>query len=428
MKKIKLPDVNEDFYYEKLDNGLEIYMIPKENFSETYVTFTTRFGSINTEFIPNGKSKMIKVHDGIAHFLEHKMFESEDGVDPFDFYSKNSASCNASTTFNKTTYLFLGPGHLKENVNFLLDYVQSIYLTDENVEKEKGIIEQEINMYKDDPFWALYEGILANSFKENNVRKSIAGEVEDIMAITKEELLECYNTFYNPSNMFLVATGNFKPKELVDIVKENQKNKNFQKVEDIKVKEFKEPDNVVKKYEEKSLSVTDPKVAVAFKINKEKLGIKDDFKVNKYLSLMSETLFGSTSIFFSESRKNNLLTDCGIEILNTNTHYLLCLFIDSVNPKEIIGKVDEVIKEKTITEEDFERRKKVAIANYISSFDNIVNTNEIIIGSIMTYDKYIEDQVKQIKDLSYKEFISFVKSIDFSNKSSFVVKPLDKSN
>lgn len=428
MKKNRLVDVGEDFYYEKLDNGLEIYMIPKETFTETYVTFTTRFGSINTEFVPNGKTEMIRVHDGIAHFLEHKMFESEDGIDPFDFYSKNGASCNASTTFNRTTYLFLGTGHLKENVNFLLDYVQSIYLTDENVEKEKGIIEQELNMYKDDPFWVLYEGILANSFKENNVRKSIGGEVKDIMAITKDELLECYNTFYNPANMFIVATGNFNPDELVNIIKENQKSKDFKRISDIKIKEIHEPDSVVKEYEEKQLSVTEPKIAVAFKISKEKIKIKSEFKVNKYLSLMAEALFGSTSMFFSQSRKDNILIDCGIEIFNTDTHYLLCLFIDSNTPNKIIDKVDEVIRELLITEEDFERRKKVTIANYISSFDNIVSTNGIVIGNVMSYDKYIDDQIEQTKALSYKEFKVFIKSLDFSNRSALVIKPVDESN
>lgn len=428
MKKNSIPDINETFYYEKLENGLEVYMIPKQTFTETYVTFTTRFGSINTEFIPNGKTEMIKVHDGIAHFLEHKMFESEDGVDPFDFYSKNGASCNASTTFNKTTYLYLGTGHLKENVNFLLDYVQSIYLTDENIEKEKGIIEQEINMYKDDPFWKLYEGILANTFKKNNIRKSIAGEVEDIMKITKEELLDCYNTFYTPSNMFVVATGNFNPEELLEIIKSNQASKDFRKTGEIKVKTYDEPDSVVKKYEEKFLPVTEPKIAVGFKINKEKLKMKSEFKINKYLSLMSEALFGSTSIFFSQSRKEGILIDCGIEIFNTDTHYLLCLFIDSNTPNKIIDKVDEIMNTIDVPEEDFERRKKVAIANYISSFDNIVNTNTLIMGNVMTYDRYIEDQIEQIKSLSYKEFKTFIRSIDFSNKSVLIISPSEESN
>lgn len=428
MKKTKLIGADENFYYEKLDNGLEIYMLPKNNFTETYVTFTTRFGSINTEFVPNGKSKMIKVHNGIAHFLEHKMFESEDGVDPFEFYTKNGASCNASTTYNKTTYLFLGPEHVKENVNFLLDYVQSIYLTDENVEKEKGIIEQEINMYKDDPFWVLYEGILRLSFKENNMKNSIAGEVEDIMAITKEELLQCYNTFYHPSNMFIVATGNFDPEKLVKIIKDNQLKKEFPKVDDIKVKEYKEPNKVVSEYEEIKLSVTESKVAVAYKIPKEKIKLKDEFKINKYLSILIESLFGSTSLFVSESRKDNILTDSGVEILKTDSHYLLCLFIDSSEPKRAIEKVSSTIEQMLITEEDFERRKKVSISNYISSFDNIVSTNEIIVSNVMAYDTYIENQIDKIKELSYDEFNAFVKTLDFSNKSSLVINPSEESN
>lgn len=428
MEKIKISEVGETFYKEKLDNGLEIYMLPKNDFTETYVTFTTRFGSINTEFIPIEKNKMVKVHNGIAHFLEHKVFEMEDGVDPFDFYSKNGASCNASTTYNKTTYLYIGPGHLKENVNYLLDYVQSIYLTEENIEKEKGIIEQEINMYKDDPFWNLYEGILAATFKENNMRNPIAGEVEDIMKITKDELMDCYNTFYNPSNMFIVATGKFDPEELVSIIRENQEKKNYKKIDKIVVKNCEEPDSVVKEKVELTKSISEPKIALAFKISKKKIDLKDTFKLNRYLSILLEVLFGSTSLFVSEARNKKILTDSGFEIMNSDSHYLPCLFLESSNPDEIINMAKEKINSLDITEEDFERRKKVMISAYISSFDKIVSINEMIVANVMNYDDYIHDQIKRIKELDYEEFMNIIKSIDFSNVSSVVIKPSEKSN
>ena len=141
-----------------------------------------------------------------------------------------------------------------------------------------------------------------------------------------------------------------------------------------------------------------------------------------------ESLFGSTSMFISESRKENLLTDSGFEILNTDSHYLLCLFVDTLYPDKLCDKVDDVIKNISITKKDFERRKRVAISNYVSSFDNIVATNEIIISNVMNYDRYLDDVVKSIKGLSFDEFIEFVKSLDFSNKSVMVINPNEKSN
>ena len=150
MKIIPINNLEMDVCYEKLDNGLEIYVVKKKNSKNIYATFTTKFGSNINEFVPAYENKMIKVPDGVAHFLEHKMFEQEDDVDPFTFFSERGADANANTNNYKTTYLFSGPNFFEDNINFLLDYVQKPYFTDENVEKEKGIIEQEIKMYLDD--------------------------------------------------------------------------------------------------------------------------------------------------------------------------------------------------------------------------------------------------------------------------------------
>ena len=144
MKKIDIKNLDLNLFYEKLDNGLEVYVIPKENCNNVYATFSTKYGSNIIEFVPIGEKKMIKVPLGIAHFLEHKLFEQKDGIDPFTFYSERGADANANTNQKKTTYLFSGSNFILENLNYLLDYVQEPYFTDKNVEKEKGIITQEI--------------------------------------------------------------------------------------------------------------------------------------------------------------------------------------------------------------------------------------------------------------------------------------------
>ena len=184
MKKIAIKKINEDIYYEKLENGLDVYMYINKNVHNNYVTFTTKYGSVYNEFIDKN-NKMIKVPNGIAHFLEHKVFVQKNGPQPEEYYGKYGCLSNAYTTFKNTTYLFSGSDNLYGNVDYLLDFVQNIYLTDENVDSEKGIITQEINMCNDRPGDILYDKIRENTIKVNPFKNSIIGTVNDINSITK---------------------------------------------------------------------------------------------------------------------------------------------------------------------------------------------------------------------------------------------------
>ena len=237
MNKITLNNLDIDIYHEYLDNGLNVYVIPKNDVNNIYATFTTNYGSNEVEFVPLGEKKMVKVPLGIAHFLEHKMFEQEDGKDPFAFFGERGSDANANTNNFKTTYLFSGPEFFEDNMNYLLDYVQSPYFTDENVEKEKGIIEQEIKMYQDDPYTMMYERLLKNSLINNPMKDPIIGTIESVKSITKEELYTCYNTFYHPANMFVVVSGNVDPEKTIKLIEENQKKKEFEDFNKIKLKE-----------------------------------------------------------------------------------------------------------------------------------------------------------------------------------------------
>ncbi|MFN3367779.1 MAG: EF-P 5-aminopentanol modification-associated protein YfmH, partial [Exiguobacterium mexicanum] len=200
MHKVEFEQLDETLYHEKLENGLEVFILPKKGFSKTFATFTTKYGSIDNHFVPRGEKDAIKVPDGIAHFLEHKMFEKEEG-DIFQQFSKQGASANAYTSFTRTAYLFSATGQINENIETLLDFVQEPYFTEQTVEKEKGIIAQEITMYDDQPDWRLYFGIIENMYKNHPVKIDIAGTVDSIQDITAEHLYTCYNTFYHPSNM-----------------------------------------------------------------------------------------------------------------------------------------------------------------------------------------------------------------------------------
>ena len=244
MIKKNLTGLDLEVFEETLENGLRIFIIPKKNANNTYVTFSTNYGSVQNDFVPIQEENMISVPLGIAHFLEHKVFEQESGEDPFTFYSERGADANANTTNYKTTYLFSGTEFLEENLNYLLDYVTSPYFTDENVEKEKGIIEQEIKMYEDDPYTRIYEGVIYNAFVNHPIRYPIIGNIESIRKITKEDLYKCYNTFYHPSNMYIVISGKVKPEQAIEWISKNQEKKERKKVEKIKVKEYEEPNEI----------------------------------------------------------------------------------------------------------------------------------------------------------------------------------------
>jgi predicted Zn-dependent peptidase len=214
----RFSQLDETLYFETLDNGLKVYILPKQGFNKTFVTFTTKYGSVDNEFVPLGKNEFVRVPDGIAHFLEHKMFEKEDG-DVFQQFSRQGASANAFTSFNRTAYLFSSTDQVMKNLETLVDMVQTPYFTEQMVEKEKGIIGQEIMMYNDNPDWRLYYGVIENLYKNHPVKIDIAGTVESIAKITAEQLYECYRTFYHPSNMLLLAVGNVSPEEVISFLK-----------------------------------------------------------------------------------------------------------------------------------------------------------------------------------------------------------------
>ena len=208
MKEIELVGLDKTIYTETLSNGLEIYLIPYDNKKNYYISYATRYGSDIKNFKVNDKEYNPPL--GIAHYLEHKMFEEESGIDPFEFFSQTGTDANASTSYDNTQYICYGNKNFKENLKYLIRFVNSPFFTDENVEKEKGIITEEIKMYRDIPDYKLEMQLRECLYHNSPRRIDIAGTVEEINKITKEDLYNCYNNFYSPNNMFILIVGNFK--------------------------------------------------------------------------------------------------------------------------------------------------------------------------------------------------------------------------
>ena len=405
--KTKLEKMDLTMYYEKLDNGLDVYIVPFDKVNSVYATFSTKFGSIHDEFIPYDRTSMTKFPLGIAHFLEHKLFEQKNGIDPFTFYSERGSDANANTSNFKTTYLFSGTNFLDENLNYLLDYVQDPYFTDENVEKEKGIIEQEIRMYEDSPYFKLYDRILYNSFKNHPIKYPIAGTISSIKKITKKDLYTCYYTFYHPQNMFLIITGNVDVKDTISIIKANQENKVFKPYKDIVLKEYDEPDEVVIK-----------SGSTGYKIrNNTNLSIN---KFKTYIAMFFDIKFGSVSLFNETIKNNNLATlDMDITLVNTDKHVLVILSNDSNNSKDLINIVETELESRDIKETDFNRKKKVKKSSVIYKSDSIYAINNKIMANIINEGSVITDEHKYIDSLNYEEFMNTINKINLNNKTIY---------
>ncbi len=405
-------------YEETMPSGLRVFVVPKNNINNIYATLTSNYGSVDTKFKIDGET--ITSPDGIAHFLEHKMFEQKDGIDPFTIFDRYGAQANANTSNYRTSYLFAGPTHFKENLNTLLDFVFEPYFTDENLEKEKGIIIQEIKMGEDEIGRVGYNKTLENSFINNPIKVKVIGSVESVSNTTKEDLDVCYKAFYQPSNMFLVVTGNVDPKEVFNIVKENEKNKTFEKHDVEKIK-YKEPDKVAKEKDIVNMNLSIPKLYYSYKLNISDIDLEKRF-IMKYLTIYFDALYGSVSDF-EEEIENEKICDDGLEFMisKTDTHLLITFMAECKNPSKMVKKINKYIGQ-DISLNDFNRKKKVILASNIFMSDNIYSINNKVTNDILDNDEVITDIYEENESLKYEDLINLIKKIDFKNTCEVIIK------
>lgn len=415
MKRIKINDFEEKLYFERLTNGLEIYLFltPKQKSYSAY--FTTKFGGSTLDYIVD--KNIYSIIPGTAHFLEHKLFEQESGESALAFYAKSGSNVNAWTSKKSTTYYFEGCDNFEENLSYLIDFVLNPYITDDNVKKEKGIIKQEIRMYKDSPDSIIIDHLYKNMLYNDNIKYSVAGEEKDIDRINKKNLLECYKTFYQPNNMFLVVIGNFKPKKIIDLIKNKIVDKSNNIFEIVKKEE---PDTVVKKYEEIYMDVKSNKFALAYKINKNIF--VDDMYLNRYyLDIILESNFGASSQFKEEARIDKLFTSfytCQVECEN---HVIIMFLGDTTRVKDMIKRIKEKVKKMTVSNVEFERAKKIYIANEIRSIENQEAVSDSIISDVINYGKYYNQKINDINNLKYDRIREIINNLDFTNYSEVVI-------
>lgn len=362
-------------------SGLTAFVIPKPGFSQMYAVFATNYGSIDREFSSDRTNGMITVPDGIAHFLEHKLFEGKDG-NAFEKYALTGASANAYTSFDKTAYLFSCTDKFEENLRILLSFVQSPYFTDENVEKEQGIIGQEIRMYDDHPGFRVLFNMLNSLYVNHPVKVDIAGTVESISHITPEILNMCYDTFYNLSNMVLCIAGDVSVDEVIRAMDEEIRPSKQMRIERAKVSE---PQTVANHYSEQKLEVANPKFYIGYK---DICGIfqgREAQKIDYTTNILLEMIAGEDSELYAELFDSGLINkNFSAEHMKERDLAVSIIAGESSDPEKVAEAVYGAIEKlKTdFNEHQFETAKKKVYSKIIFEFNS---TEDIANNMISCY-------------------------------------------
>lgn len=306
--------IDEKIYYAPLEGGPELYVLPRKGYNKKYAIFSTRFGSIDNAFLVPGSGENdndqeeIVLPDGVAHFLEHKLFDDEEG-NVFDRFAAYGASPNAFTSFTHTTYLFSSTDYFNENLKLLINFVQSPYFTEESVAKEQGIIQQEIRMYQDNPDWRVYFNLLKALYERHPVRNDIAGSFESIGKITKDLLYKCYNTFYHPRNMAIFVTGDVFPDEILELVAENLSKRAFPPFKEMQRVYPQEKAAVKEKKVSQELAVSQPVLNMGFKDTYTELKGRELLFRELATELLLEMIFGKSEPLYTRLYEEGLIDE-----------------------------------------------------------------------------------------------------------------------
>lgn len=424
MKHKYYKDLNENVYFKTLDNGLKVYLIPKPDFFKTVVTFTTNYGSMDLSFIPLNRTRRVNQPEGIAHFLEHKLFAMPDGSDAFEKLSSLGVVANAFTSIDKTAYLFSGTENIKEALIYLLDYVQMPYFTNSNVKKEQGIIEEEIFMNFDSPERIIFNTLMEQTYKNHPIKYHVLGTKESIYKITKTDLYNAYNTFYHPSNMHLIIAGNFDVDEIIKIVEDNQNSKDYKKINPVKSIIPFEPLKVVKTHDESEANVTLPLVGLNVKL-KSSSKVREQYKKIFVIEILLNLYFSKGSSLYTNLLKKGLINnsfDMGSIVSTTSTAMQVSSYTN--DPEEFLKVIKRTLiglKRRNIDEELFEVEKRSLYGLYIRSLNSVGGINRSYINSL-AFDVDLFDVPELINEITINDLEELAKEIKSEYITSHILR------
>ena len=420
LKQVFESDFGESYVKCEHESGLQIYILEKPLYNSAYALFGTKYGSIDNVFSVNGEQT--EVPEGIAHFLEHKLFESEDG-DAFTRYAETGAYANAFTSFDKTCYLFKCSTRFYDNLEILLDFVQSPYFTAATVQKEQGIIGQEIRMYDDSPGWRVMFNMLLAMYKNHPVRIDIAGTTESIAEITDELLYKCYNTFYNPQNMFLCIAGNVDTDKVLKMVEEQLKPKEKQDLCRIMPEE---PDEILKPYVEQALEVVIPLFCFGYK---EKADRPLTLKERICTSVLLDMIIGDASPLYKKLVNEGLINDeFDFEYFNGPGYSSVIFEGESQNPQRVADEIKEEItrlKEEGLNKKLFNAVRSNCYGNAIRNYNSMESIAMDLVDCAMSgYDLF--DEIKCLKSITVDDVYKRLAVLDNDKTVLSVIVPKEK--
>jgi predicted Zn-dependent peptidase len=377
--------LQESLYHYRVEPGMDLYVLPRPGYQKKYAIFSTRFGSIDNKFRVEPEQDYTTLPDGVAHFLEHKLFEDEQGS-VFDRFASLGASANAYTSFTQTTYLFSCTANFEQNLTELLNFVQDPYFTRQTVEKEQGIIGQEIKMYEDHPNWRVFFNLLEALYRVHPVRNDIAGTVESIAQITPELLYRCYNTFYHPSNMAVFVVGDLDPDRVAEQVEANLAARDYKAIGAIVRCYPEEPAEIMKEKVVQDLVVSEPIFYLGFKdIVVGNLTGRDLMHREILMELILDTIFGTSEELYNELYRTDLIDEgFGFEYAAESSYGYTMIGGETKDPDSLYRKVMEAIGatlKKGISEEQFERHRRKILGGYIRRFNSL----EFIANNFLAY-------------------------------------------
>ncbi|AKL91735.1 EF-P 5-aminopentanol modification-associated protein YfmH [Staphylococcus capitis] len=365
--------IDEKVYEHELDNGFKLFIIPKPGFQKTFVTYTTQFGSLDNHFKPIGSQQFVKVPDGVAHFLEHKLFEKEE-EDLFTAFAEENAQANAFTSFDRTSYLFSATSNIESNIKRLLDMVETPYFTEETVNKEKGIIAEEIKMYQEQPGYKLMFNTLRAMYSNHPIRVDIAGSVESIYDITKDDLYLCYETFYHPSNMVLFIVGDVNPQNMIDLVEQHEAKRNKTNQPKIERAEIDEPIEVNQHNVTEQMKLQSPRLMLGFKNQPLKESSEKYVQRDLEMTFFYELIFGEETDFYQNLLNKDLIDETfGYQFVLEPSYSFSIITSATQQPDELKELLLNELKKyrgQLVDQEAFDLLKKQFIGEFISSLNS----------------------------------------------------------
>lgn len=418
MKELKFEKLDEIVYKEVLDNGIEVYMYPTKKTKNFYITISVKYGANILKYKVDNKINTII--PGSAHFLEHKVMSFSEDPKIVKKINNYGLQANAWTNWYGTNYNLYGSQNIEESLKLLLDMFYKPNITAKNVEEEKGIISEEIDMTNDNVNVYMTNTLLNNMFYNCYVNKTVLGDKQNISNITDKSLKKIYNDFYIPNNTFITLTGNFDKEEMMKLIDEYFKDFKIKQKPVPKRIKGNEKDTIRVSYQKITKDVESAKIKIGYKIKKNKFNIKNNDELKSYINIILNSNFDVSSDLYEKYKTNNIILDMQARSYIFDDYVVVIISASTKQPDKFIEIINEDLKELTLSEDLFERKKKLFLKSYILSFEDIVDIEDFITIQLIKNNKILTDEYSSILNMKYKLAKDVMKKLIFNNYSIVV--------